>query len=266
MNRKTNYPMQNSNDFVSVIMPCFNAQAFLDEAIHSVVKQTYENWELLVLDDGSSDQSKEVALKWERKDNRVRLVPNEKNMGVSKTRNRGIDLSSSQWIAFLDSDDVWEEEKLERQVELAREHEAEFVFTACSIIDKDSNRRGEMTNIPELVTFNELQKWNCITCSSVLLSRRALGSFRFEHDDSREDYLLWLRILTNIRYAHSIKTALVRYRVIGDSRSSNKVKMIRDTYRVHRHLGTHPITSCFNTLTHFINAFIRKYRNIVPRD
>ncbi|MGI6635200.1 MAG: glycosyltransferase family 2 protein [Christensenellales bacterium] len=249
-------------DMVSVIMPCYNAQAFVGEAIASVVGQTWDNWELIVIDDGSQDESVHILQKWADKDSRIVALANEENMGVSKTRNKGINLAKGQWIAFLDSDDVWKKDKLERQMLLAQEKQAEFIFTSCDIIDQNSTLLGTMATLPPEVTYAELQCWNRITCSSVLLSKEALKALRFEHDDSREDYLLWLRILKKIEIAYSLSEPLVQYRIISGSRSSNKLKMIRDTYRVHRHLGTNEVKSVFYTLAHFYCAFFNKYRNI----
>lgn len=247
---------------VSVIMPCYNAQDFVGEAIQSVLEQTWQNLELLVIDDGSKDSSRDVVSQWAKRDSRVQAVINEQNMGVSKTRNRGIGLSRGHWIAFLDSDDVWEKDKLEKQLALAERQAAQFVFSAASVIDQYSKLLGSMSSLPERVAYQQLQRWNMITCSSVLLTREVLGELRFEHDDSREDYLLWLRLLKRIDTAHCVTEPLVRWRVITGSRSSNKVKMLRDTYRVHRHEKQRPVPSWLYTFSHFYHAFVHKYRHI----
>lgn len=117
------------SDLVSVIMPCYNAQDYLEEAIVSVIGQTWTDWELLVIDDGSKDQSKAIAERWAKTDSRIRAISNPQNIGVSKTRNRGIDMASGEWIAFLDSDDVWESEKLTKQLKLAKKENSHFIFT-----------------------------------------------------------------------------------------------------------------------------------------
>ena len=251
-----------NEDMVSIVMPCYNAQAFVGEAIASVVNQTWRNWELIIINDGSQDQSVQIIQEWSEEDSRIIPLINDQNLGVSKTRNRGISLAKGQWIAFLDSDDVWKEDKLEKQILLAREKRASFIFTSCNIINQNGKFLGSMTALPSEVTFSQLQKWNCVTCSSVLINKKGLGDLRFEHDDSREDYLLWLRILKNLKLAHALREPLVYYRVISGSRSANKLKMTRDTYRVHRHLGTNIVKAAFYTLTHFCYAFLNKNRNI----
>lgn len=253
---------ENAATLVSVIMPCYNAQDFVGAAIQSVLEQTWKNLELLVIDDGSRDSSRDILSQWAERDTRVQALINKQNMGVSKTRNRGIGLSKGRWIAFLDSDDVWEKDKLEKQLALAERQAAQFVFTAASVIDQHSKPLGTMSDLPERVAYQQLQRWNMITCSSVLLTREALGELCFEHDDSREDYLLWLRVLKRIDTAYCVTEPLVRYRVITGSRSANKVKMLRDTYRVHRHEKRGPIPSWLYTFSHFYHAFVHKYRHI----
>lgn len=249
-------------ELVSIVMPCYNAHAFLDEAISSVAEQTWRNWELLIIDDGSTDESARLAQSWAAINKRVKPIVNEHNMGVSKTRNRGIQMAKGQWIAFLDSDDVWEKDKLEKQMALAKEKKANFIFTSCSIIDQNSVLVGSLTGLPEKTTFLMLRKWNQITCSSVLINREALGRLSFEHDDSREDYLLWLRVLQNLEVAYAVNEPLVRYRIIRGSRSANKVKMIRDTFRVHRHIDSGVVPSLFYTGTHFLKSYLNKYSRI----
>lgn len=253
----------NKDPLISIIMPCYNAEAYIDEAILSVLEQTEKNWELIVINDGSKDQSRHVVERFTTSDSRIRLIENEQNMGVSKTRNRGIEISKGRWIAFLDSDDVWEGNKLEKQMRLNKEKNAQFIFTGCNVIDENSKVIGKMSNIPLMVTYPQLQRWNMITCSSVLISREALGDLRFEKDYSREDYLLWLKVLYNLQTAYALDESLVQYRITENSRSSNKIKMIRDTYRVHRFLGTGRVISILYTLSHFITAYRRKYRSII---
>ncbi len=247
---------------ISIIMPCYNAQDYIGDAIGSVIRQTWQQWELWVVDDGSKDHSREIVARFAANDARVKLVINEKNLGVSITRNNGIELASGEWIAFLDSDDVWEDEKLERQLLLAQQKSAQFLFTGCSIIDQNGTILGTMLPLAEKVTLRELQKWNRITCSSVLLARQVLGSMRFEHDDAREDYLLWLRVLRGLDAAYAVNEPLVRYRIVDGSRSAAKVKMLRDTFRVHRYLGTGSLSSIHKTVTHFYYAFWHKYHRI----
>lgn len=247
---------------VTIIMPCYNAENYIGEAIQSVENQTWSEWELLVIDDGSTDKSREIAKKRSDNDARIQLIVNQNNVGVSKTRNRGIDMARGEWIAFLDSDDVWEPEKLSKQLSLAAKEKSKFVYTRISMINQDGTRIGLMSVLPATVDFFKLSRWNQITCSSVMILHAAIGNLRFEYDDTREDYLLWLRLLRELGIAHAINEPLVRNRIIKGSRSANKIKMFRDTYRVHRHLKTSVVKSVYFSLSHFIKTFMSKYRNI----
>ena len=121
--------MSKEEALVSVIIPAYNCEKYVVEAINSVLAQTYKNWELLVLDDGSKDNTLQVIEEFSKNDSRIKTLPNGKNMGVSATRNRGIELASGEWIAFLDSDDMWHPLKLEKQLSFAEENAAEFLFT-----------------------------------------------------------------------------------------------------------------------------------------
>lgn len=125
---------------MSVIMPAYNAEKYIEEAISSVVSQTHENWELLILDDCSTDRTVEIAERFAGLDARIRLLRNPQNMGVAKTRNRGLDLAQGEWIALLDSDDVWHRDKLEKQLALAAQAGAELVYTSYELLPVQSRR------------------------------------------------------------------------------------------------------------------------------
>ena len=261
-NKEKGLDLHNVDNMISVIMPCYNAQSFVGEAIESVIEQSWKNLELIVIDDGSQDLSSQVVKKWAEKDDRIIFFTNEKNVGVSETRNRGIELSKGEWIAFLDSDDVWEKDKLEKQMALAVDRKADFVFSSCSMIDEKNRYIGEMSRVPIQANYRELQRWNMITCSSVLVKRELLGECRFKQDDSREDYILWLRLLRKSSFAYAVREPLVRWRIVSGSRSSNKIKMIPDTIRVHRILGEGVLSSIYFTFSHFFFAYLYKYLNI----
>lgn len=121
---------------VSVVMPSYNSEKYIPEAIHSVIAQTYENWELLIIDDGSTDSTANIVKQFSDIDSRITLYSNSKNMGVALTRNKGMDLAKGSWIALLDSDDVWHKDKLEKQLELAKKAGADIVYCSYCLIDK----------------------------------------------------------------------------------------------------------------------------------
>jgi teichuronic acid biosynthesis glycosyltransferase TuaG len=256
---------QQPGELVSIIMPCYNAEAFVGEAIASVVHQTWQNWELLVIDDGSRDASLQVVSEWARKDSRVQSMPNPQNMGVSKTRNRGIGLAKGQWIAFLDSDDVWRKDKLEQQLKLAEATGSLFLYTGYSHIDEFGKQYGFEFKMPEQATFNTLSKWCYISTSGVLLSRDFLANDRFERNDLREDYYLWLRLLKRTTQAVGVTESLHFVRHVKGSRSSNKIAMLSQTYGVHRLMERSVVASIYYTFSHFFKAFFLKYRHFGAR-
>ena len=218
---------------VSVVMPAYNAERFVEAAIRSVQSQTVADWELLVLDDGSSDGTCAIAACLAQEDPRIRLLPNGENLGVARTRNRGFDLSRGQFVALLDSDDVWHPEKLEKQ--LARlAAGGDFCYCSYAIIGKNGEKARSDFLVPETVDFEKLLRQNIIGCSTVLLRRELTGKYRFTTQFFHEDYVLWLQLLQSGCRAVGCPEVLADWRYIADSRSFDKGKSARnrrDFYR-----------------------------------
>lgn len=224
---------------VSVIMPAYNAAAYIEEAIRSVMEQTYTNWQLLVLDDGSVDDTCAIVHRLAQEDGRIRLVRNEANMGVAKTRNRGLDMCDEGYVAFLDSDDWWHPEKLATQMHLAEQTDADLVYTSYAIIDVSSKPCRQPYVVPEHTDFDGLLKENVIGCSAVMLSPRAARKYRFTDGFYHEDYCLWLDMLRDGCRAVGSAQVLTAWRLVNGSRSFNKSNGVRqrwNIYRKHLHL------------------------------
>lgn len=253
--------MMGKNALVSIIMPAYNCEKYIEEAINSVIAQTYRNWELLVLDDGSKDDTLKVIEEFSQKDTRIKALPNGRNMGVSATRNRGLELADGEWIAFLDSDDMWEPNKLEKQLELAEKKEAEFLFTGASYINEESVPFKGIFEVPELVTYKKLRNHNVISCSSVLVKKKYFDNIKMEKDEMHEDFAVWLRILRLGIKAYGVNEPLLIYRISRNSKSGNKIKTVKMTYKVFRFIGINPIGSVYFMMRHVV-ASIRKYRRI----
>jgi teichuronic acid biosynthesis glycosyltransferase TuaG len=186
---------------------------------------------------------------------------NEKNQGVSATRNRGISLSNSEWIAFLDSDDIWEDTKLEKQINYADKINAQFLYTGSSFINENGLSYTGIFEVPEKVNYLKLRRHNVISCSSVLIKRGFFQDIKMENDDMHEDYAVWLRVLKVCSFAYGINEPLLIYRISKNSKSGNKLKTIRMTYKVFRFIGINPFGSVYFMLRHIIGS-INKYRNI----
>lgn len=244
---------------ISVIMPAYNAEKTIGQAMRSVVDQTFQEWELLVVNDQSEDHTKDVVLALAESDERIRYVENEKNMGVSKTRNRGVSLASGQWIAFLDSDDAWEADKLQAQADLARESGARFLFTGSAFMDQEGNRLDYCLNVPRQVSFCQLLKQNVISCSSVLVEKALLEKYPMATGDMHEDYAAWLSILKNEAIeAYGIDRPLLIYRVSAASKSGNKGKAALMHWRAYRHIGL-PLASSIYNFGFYMARNLKKY-------
>lgn len=253
--------MSKKEVLVSIIMPAYNCEKYVFEAINSVLAQTYKNWELLVLDDGSKDNTLQIIEEFSRKDSRIKAFPNRKNMGVSATRNRGIELASGDWIAFLDSDDMWEPLKLEKQFEVVENKSVEFLFTGSSYVNEEGEPFKGLFEIPEKVTYKKLRNQNVISCSSVLVKKKYFENIKMEKDEMHEDYAVWLRILKLGVTAYGVNEPLLIYRISRNSKSGNKMKTFKMTYKVFRFIGVNPIGSAYFMVRHVI-ASVGKYKKI----
>lgn len=172
-------------DFVSVIMPVFNGEAFMEEAIASVMNQTHSNWELIVVDDGSKDISFEIMEELAGKEDRIVVLRNEGNRGISATRNRAIEASNGEWIAFLDCDDQWEPSKLTKQLEAATKFRTGFVFTGVSYVNKEGESYKGILRVPSKLTYENLRKHNILACSSVLARKEYFDEIKFYTEHPR---------------------------------------------------------------------------------
>ena len=155
---------------ISIIMPAYNCERYIEEAIRSVKEQSYTNWELLVINDGSTDTTEDVVRALALEDGRIKLIENPANMGVAKTRNRGFELSQGQYVALLDGDDVWLPEKLEKQVRLAQETGAEIVYCSYSIVDESRKKICDDFIVPDTIDYEGMLVRSVVSCSTALLT------------------------------------------------------------------------------------------------
>lgn len=247
---------------ISIIMPVYNAEKYVAQAIDSVLKQTYKKWELWVIDDGSQDKSEQIIKDKKYIDDRIKFLKNEKNMGVAKTRNKGVQLANGEWIAFLDSDDMWKEEKLEKQVALLKEkRNVGIVYTGSAFIDENSKKAEYILYVPEQVSFQKLLKQNLISCSSVLVQKWYLQKYEMPDSDLHEDFATWLQILRDGGMAYGINEPLLIYRVSSNSKSGNKLHAAKMQYRVYRLVGLNIIQRIYYMGWYAI-LNLRKYKSI----
>lgn len=246
---------------VSIIMPAYNSESTILQAVESVINQSYPYWELIIIEDGSNDDTKRIVEELGSRDPRIQAIFNERNMGVSCSRNCGLSAVQGEWIAFLDSDDLWDSSKLSKQIHLVEELGAEFVFTGSAYMDQNGSPYPGIFNVPSQLTYQFLRLQNVIPCSSVLLSKELMYSNKMENDQMHEDYAVWLKILKTGVVAYGIDEPLIAYRLSANSKSGNKIKSIKMNYRVHQYLGTKRIESLYYTGHHILRG-LRKYAKI----
>lgn len=220
---------------VSVVMPTYQAEQTISHAIESVCRQTHSMWELIIIDDGSTDDTVSIAYAFTQRDCRIRLLRNQGNLGVAVSRSRGVAEAKHSWIAFLDSDDTWEPEKLTRQLAVLKQDSTmSFCFTGLTYMDRVGRKSGYVFHVPMYVTFKRLLRRNVIPCSSVLLRRELIDGIGMGIDSMiHEDYITWLTILQKISRAVGIDEPLLNYRVSPGSKSGNKLQAAKMQWRTY---------------------------------
>ncbi len=248
---------------VTIIMPAYNAEKTLEESVRSVCNQTYPDWELLILDDGSKDGTLTLAKALAEADRRIRVCPNEENMGVSATRNRGVALATFPLIAFLDSDDMWLPEKLEKQLACLAQHpRAALCFTGSGFILEDGTASASILHVPTKVEKRELLKQNVISCSSVLARKEdLLANPMPDGTNMHEDFAVWLSLLSSYTYAVGVDEPLLTYRVSRSSKSGQKLKAAKMQWQTYRHCRIGFARSCVSFVCYAWRN-VRKYASI----
>lgn len=235
------------NDLVSIITPAYRVAPFVGATIESVIAQDYSQWEMLVVDDKSPDDTGEVVARYASLDPRVKLIRQAQNGGAASARNAALEAARGRFVAFLDSDDVWLPGKLSRQLSFMREMEAGLTFTAFRRISQDGTRTGRMIGVPSSLSYSSLLKNTAIVTSTVLVDKCATGPFRMTKT-YYDDFVLWLELLKRGVVARGLPLDLVRYRVVQQSISRNKANSAKQVWRTYRdveRLGVLPSAWCF---------------------
>lgn len=251
---------QAGTPLVSVVMPAYNAAAYIREAMESVIGQTVTDWELIVIDDCSGDESLEIAHEYAKADPRITVMRNECNIGVARTRNRAIECSRGRYIAFLDSDDAWYPEKLQRQIQLLDTTGADMAYCSYAIVGSGSTKVRPDYIVPEKIGFNGLLKENVISCSAMLIKAEIVKEIRFNTDFYHEDYVLGLEILKAGYTAVGCREVLMHWRYIENSRSFNKKKSAKNRWRIYRGYLKLPLFKSLCLFGHYAAAGLKKYR------
>jgi teichuronic acid biosynthesis glycosyltransferase TuaG len=218
---------------VSVITAAYNAEAFIGATIASVKAQSLTDWEMLVADDASTDRTTAIVAAAAADDPRIRLVRLEKNGGVARARNTALAAARGRFIAFLDSDDLWLPQKLQRQVAFMQAKDAAVSYTAFRRIDETGSRIGRLVTVPARLTYRQLLKNTAIATLTGMVDTAKTGPIRMA-EARRDDYILWLSLLRRGFVARGLKEDLARYRVVRGSLSSKPKRSAAWVWAVYR--------------------------------
>lgn len=257
--------MNNTNikqSLVSIIMAAYNAEKTIASSIESVISQSYKDWELIIINDCSNDRTIDIISRYAEQDNRIRIVNNTCNMGASRTRKAGLEQAKGEWIAILDSDDLWEQDKLRRQLYVAKKMDAKLVFTGSAFIDDNNEILNWQLHVPKTISYREILKQNLVSNSSVLVKKDLYEKYYVVGDNNmHEDFAIWLQILRTGVIAYGIDKPLLIYRVSRKSKSGNKIKAARMNWNAYRYVGLNVIEAIYYMIWYTIKGVL-KYRHI----
>lgn len=242
--------------FVSIIIPAYNCTNFIRQALDSALAQDVP-LEIIVINDCSKDDLDLVMKEYIRYP-QIHYLQNEKNMGASATRNKGVALAKGKYVAFLDADDYWETDKLKKQLQRIEETQTVICSTARELMQPDGTLTGYVIPVKCEYTFRDIRLHNQINCSSVLIKTEVAREFPMCHDDCHEDYLMWLKVLQKYERGCAVNEPLLKYRVSNTGKSGSKLHSAMMTFRTYQHMGF----GFFQSLICFISyatSGVRKY-------
>lgn len=250
------------NDLVSIIMPSYNTARFIEETIDSVIAQTYTNWELIIVDDCSTDNTDDVVSKY-LEDSRIRYIKNESNSGAAVSRNRALREAKGKWIAFLDSDDIWEAEKLEKQIAFMEKNNCHFSYTNYIEMDESSVPNGRSVTGPKKITKRGMYNYCWMGCLTVMYDAEVVGLIQIADIKKNNDYAMWLKVCQKAD-CYLLNETLARYRKRSGSISSHGyMKLIKWHYKLFREAeNKNPIFSLFFTAKNLFWGLVKKIKYV----
>lgn len=224
---------------VSIVMPLYETEKYLQETIDSVLEQSYENWELIIVDDCSKDNSFSIALQNSADDSRIKAYQQKNNQGAAAARNRAIQVAKGDYLAFLDSDDIWLSNKLEKQISFMIENNLSFTCSYYGKINENSKTLRTVKKSPSQLNYNKLLL-NCPGNSTVIYSVKALGKTQIPNIKKRNDYLMWLRVIKKAGKIHTLPETLAYHRIRTGSISQKKLTLVKYHWYIYtklEHIG-----------------------------
>lgn len=245
---------------VSVITPVYNAEKVIGATLESIFAQTYKQIEIVLVDDCSSDNSQEVICNYMKNHPEIVYYKQPTNQGAGAARNKALELAKGQYVAFLDADDLWYPEKIEKQIKLLKEKNGAFSYTAIEMIDAEGKIVKKKRKVKEMVNYKFLLRNTMIATSTVVVDRTILGDFRMPLRRGGQDYATWLMLLRNGTIAYGINEALEQYRVGNkNSLAGKKGKSIKQVWEIQtKQEHINKVCAFFNVCFFIFNA-LKKY-------
>lgn len=222
-----------SKSLVSIVMPAFNEEILIVESIGSVINQTYQDWELIIVDDCSTDDTANVINEFSSKDKRIKYFKMDKNSGAALSRNLGVREAKGTYLAFLDSDDVWRPDKLSKQIGFMETNSVNFSCTSYDKIDEKGKEIDEIILAEPVSDYNKLLK-KCPGNSTVIYNAKELGKFEIPNIKKRNDYVMWLQVIKKSEKLYGLEEILSSHRIVEGSLSSNKFDLVKYHWIVYR--------------------------------
>lgn len=222
------------SELISIIMPTYNCAKFIKETIQSVINQTYENWELVIVDDCSNDNTEEIVANFN--DKRIKYHRLEKNSGAAVARTTAMKMATGNYMAFLDSDDLWKKDKLEKQLDFMKKNNYNFTCTAYEQIDEEGHKLNKTIKTKKKANYNRILLDCPVGNSTVMYNVDNLGKFEVPNIRKRNDDALWLQILKKEKFIYGMPDVLMEYRIRNNSISSNKLSLIKYHWQLYREI------------------------------
>lgn len=246
-------------NLVSIIMPTYNCADFIGETIESVLAQDYKNWELIIIDDCSTDDTKNIVEKYRYNEERIKYHRLEKNSGAAIARNTAIDLANGRYIAFLDSDDLWVSTKLSTQIHFMKDNNYYFTCTKYNKIDEEGKSLNRIIKVNDKSDYNGLLK-TCPGNSTVIYDSEVLGKFKITNIKKRNDYVMWLQVIKKAQYIYGVDEVLGSHRIRKNAISSKKTTLVKYHWKVYRKVENLSIIKSIYLVIYWIIVTIFKLR------
>lgn len=245
---------------VSIITPVYNGEDNIGHTIESVVNQTLKDFELIIVDDLSTDNTKNIVKEYAKNDSRIKFYTLEKKGGASAARNLAIEKAKGRYIAFLDGDDMWQEDKLEKHINFMKENDIAFSYTDYAYIDEDNKQLNIVRKCPRKMSYFRMLLGDSVGCLTVIYDSKKVGKISIPEIEKRNDYALWCRILKKVKRGYKYDDVLSFYRkTTGSLSSGSKFGLLKYHYEMHRKInGFNPVVSLFFTGTNGVNYVINK--------